>query len=255
MKRMAFGLALMLLAVAPAQAAPQILGLVATGEPTPLQCDGERCTALLSAFCLQERRLPPDLDTAYAPADGAKLTLLATDADGRVHRIAVQGLVEFRTRYGYTSVLASLPRDAMAEFGDASFALSVAPRAVLLPVSVPGDPDPLSDEEIVLATGPLRLAAAAVFEGDGEKPVAARMTARLINALPATGDIAAGDREDLWIRVAGPSTPPLARKTFEACGRTVDQAVGWPLRGCLERRHRSLQIENTKTYWESLGGY
>ena len=41
---------------------------------------------------------------------------------------------------------------------------------------------------------------------------------------------------------------------FDACGRTVDQSLGYPLRQCLEERHELLQIRNTHEFWESLGG-
>jgi hypothetical protein len=46
-----------------AEAAPQILGLVASdGLPTPMRCRDGACTALLASFCLQQAR--------DAPADG-----------------------------------------------------------------------------------------------------------------------------------------------------------------------------------------
>ena len=83
---------------------------------------------------------------------------------------------------------------------------------------------------------------------------AARTTAALANALPAGGELAADRRQDLWNRIAAADAPPLARRTFDACGRTVDQSIGYSLRTCLEERHELLQTRNTKTYWESLGG-
>jgi hypothetical protein len=93
-----------------------------------------------------------------------------------------------------------------------------------------------------------------VIEGDSEPAQAARITARLVNALPLEGDIPAAARARLWRRVAGAMPPPLARQTFEACARSVDHSVGFPLRKCLEERHEKLQIRNTRDYWKSLGG-
>ncbi len=234
-------------------AAPQIMGLVATAEPAPMQCAGGQCSVLLSAFCLQEKRLPPDLDSAYLPAEAGQVILIATAADGQTTRLEAGGLVEFRSRYGYTAIQAHLPLERLAGVWPVSLALEVKPRAALLPVTAPGDPDPLTAEETATATGPWRLAAEVVMEGDREGAASARATMRLINDLPLKGDIRSGEREPLWRRVAG-GAPVLARQTFDACIRSVDQAVGYPLRRCLEERHEKLQVQNTREFWRSLGG-
>ena len=48
-----------LFAALPAQAAPQLLALIATGQPVVLQCERTQCIAELPALCLQpERRAP-----------------------------------------------------------------------------------------------------------------------------------------------------------------------------------------------------
>lgn len=256
MKRLIFGILALALTGAPgaALAASQILGLVATQDATPMQCENGECTALLSAFCLQEKRLPPDFETAYVPAAAGSVTLIVTEADGTVRRMDANGLVEFHSGYGFTALRADIALDRLGAIAPVSVSLAVAPRAAMLPEPLPGDPDPLGQEEIALATGPLRIAAEAVMEGDSEPARAARVTAGLVNALPVDGDIPAASRRELWDRLAGADAPPLARRTFEACARTVDQSVGYPLRLCLEERHETLQIENTHEYWESLGG-
>ena len=237
----------------PAPAAPQIMGLVATAEPAPMQCDGGRCTAFLSAFCLQEKRLPPDFDSAYAPAGPGQVFLVATAADGRNTRLDASGLVEFRSRYGYTAIEARLPDRDAAGKRPVALAIEVGPLAALLPVAKPGDPDPLTAEEIALATGPWRLAAAAIMEGEAEAAASARSAMRMVNALPVNGDIPAGEREGLWLRVAG-NAPASARQAFDACIRSVDQSIGYPLRKCLEERHEKIQVGNTREFWRALGG-
>ncbi len=236
-----------------AWAAPQIMGLVATAEPAPMQCADGKCTALLSAFCLQEKRLLPDLDSIYLPAGADQVVLIVTAADGRTTRMEAGGLVEFRSSYGFTAIEASLPLERLGSARPVSLALKVNPRAALLPVAEAGDPDPLTAEEIETATGPWRLAAEAVMEGNSEGAASARIAMRLVNALPAAGDIQAGEREALWGRVAG-NAPALARHTFDACIHSVDQAVGYPLRTCLEERHQKMQVKNTREFWRSLGG-
>jgi hypothetical protein len=234
-------------------AAPQIMGLVATAEPAPMQCAGGQCTALLSAFCLQEKRLPPDLGSAYLPSSAGQVILVVTAADGRTARMEADGLVEFRSRYGYTAIEARLPLDRLAVKQPVALTLEVRPRAALLPEAKAGDPDPLTAAEIATATGPWRLAAEAAMEDESDGPASARTAMRLINALPVAGDVRPNEREPLWQRVAG-SAPALARRTFDACIRSVDQAVGYPLRKCLEERHEKLQVENTREFWRSLGG-
>lgn len=233
--------------------APQILGLVATTEPAPMQCSGEQCIALLSAFCLQEKRLLPDLDSAYFPARAEQVFLIATTADGQTIRIEAGGLVEFRSRYGFTAVEARLSLDRLTGIQPATLALEVRPRAALLPAAKAGDPDPLTEQEIATATGPWRLAAEVVMERDSEGATSARTAMRLINALPIAGDIAPGEREHLWRRLAG-DAPAHAKQAFNACVRSVDQSIGYPLRKCLEERHEKLQVENTGEFWRSLGG-
>jgi len=255
MFRTIFAAGIVLFSFVPASgyAAPQIMGLVATAEPAPMQCAGGKCTVLLSAFCLQETRLPPDLGSAYLPASPGQVFLVATAADGRQTRIEASGLVEFRSRYGYTAIEARLPVESLAIERPALLAMEVAPLAALLPVAKAGDSDPLTEEEIATATGPWRLAAEAAIEGDSEGAISARIGMRLINALPIEGDIRPDERESLWQRVAD-SAPALARRTFDACNRSVDQSIGYPLRKCLEGRHEKLQVENTREFWRSLGG-
>lgn len=245
--------ALIFAATHAAVAAPQIMGLVATTEPVPMQCDGGDCSALLSAFCLEEKRLPPDLETAYRPAGEGQVFLVVTAADGRTARLPANALIQFNSRYGYTAVEARLSLERLAGVPPAALAVEVAPLAALIPVAKAGDPHPLSREEIAIATGPWRLAAEAVMEGNSDASDSARAVMRLINALPSKGDIRAEERESLWHRVAA-DAPARVRKTFDACERSVDQAVGYPLRQCLEERHQKLQVENTRRFWRSLGG-
>lgn len=256
MVRVTFAFLTLLLATVPgtALAAPQILGLVATGEAVPMQCENGVCSALLSAFCLQERRLPPDFETPYRPVRAGAVTLAVMAADGRVQRFEAANLVQFRSRYGYTAIRADLSLAALGGPSPVSVSLEIAPRTTMLPDALPGDADPLTGEEIALAAGPLRVAAEAVLEGDSEAARTGRIAARLINALPAQGDIAVAAREGLWESVAGSDAPSRARRMFSACGRSVDQSVGYPLRKCLEERHERLQIESTRKYWDSLGG-
>ena len=69
-KTFTFLAAFPLIAIAPlpAQAAPQILGLMASAEPVPMTCVDGTCTAELSSVCLQQQRPTPLTGTVYRPA-------------------------------------------------------------------------------------------------------------------------------------------------------------------------------------------
>jgi hypothetical protein len=70
-----------------AEAAPQILGLVASdGLPTPMRCRDGACTALLASFCLQQARDAPADGQDYMPGPAGGLTLIAARPDGSAYR-------------------------------------------------------------------------------------------------------------------------------------------------------------------------
>src|SRR5260221_8692867 len=162
---LAAAMGLGLAGAAPALAAPQALGLVAsTGGPTPLDCSGNECSALFSAFCLQEARPAPAQGDAYAPAPGSAVTLLATRADGSTLRLPGAAYLRFSTLVGFTSMRIVLPRASLATLGAITVAVEVGPRATMLPVPVARDRNPQSEAEIALGTGPLRAACEAALE-------------------------------------------------------------------------------------------
>jgi len=68
-------------------AAPQILALLETPEPTPLACAGGVCQAEFSTMCLQKNREIPQPGTAYAPATPDSVVLVLTRADGTTTRV------------------------------------------------------------------------------------------------------------------------------------------------------------------------
>ncbi len=76
-------IAMAALASGRAQAAPQILGLMASnGMPTPLHCRDGLCTGSFASFCLQEAREAPADGQDYRLAPGGQLVLNAAAADG-----------------------------------------------------------------------------------------------------------------------------------------------------------------------------
>src|SRR5690242_10447136 len=148
-----------------AQAAPQILGIVASnGLPTPLSCADGYCSAYLASFCLQEARYAPNSGSEYHLAPGGRLTLLARLADGRSLRLDGADLLTIRTRSGFTTLRVSLPQSRLVALGVTSAAVEVGPGTTVLPRSYAGDPQPQTGEEVAAATGTLRRLAARTFD-------------------------------------------------------------------------------------------
>lgn len=258
------------LGAAPAAAAPQVLGLVAdNGFPTPLTCDDFECSAQFSSFCLQEARSSPATGSLYAVAPGGEVALLATAPDGALLRLPAESL-RITTAIGFTSVTMSLPQSRRAEIAaglgatpeEVSLTVAVGAGVSLVPVPVAGDPDPQTDAEIALATGPLRSVGERLFDLPGAQADAARLTTVLINSLPARGRESAEDRAGLFDRVAAlPAAGALgaegverARAVFAECRISVESSSMFSMRECLRLRHADLMVRTNRKFWDEAGG-
>ncbi len=134
-------------------AAPQMLGLLATGAAVPLVCDAQRCTAELSVFCLQKERAAPATGTAYRLMEGGALALVVTDPRGAARTIEVRD-ARFESLRGMNAVRVTIDRRSLA--GATGAALQVAANASLIPVPDARQARPLTAAEIGEATGVLR---------------------------------------------------------------------------------------------------
>jgi hypothetical protein len=260
----AVGAAIVSLAGSPAMAAPQVLGLVASnGVPTPLDCFGGECSAHFSAFCLQQNRPAPSHGDAYTVAPGGSLMLIAKTEDGRTLRLPGDKLLEIRSQIGFTSVAITLPKAKLAELRATAVAVEVGPSVSLLPAVTAGDPNPQSDDEIALATGPMRQAASRTFENPGTASDAARITAILINALPREQEESAQSRDGLWVAMLGnpavagatPDGRAAAQQIYQACKISVESRSTFSMRNCLELRHADLLAETNHAFWNDNAGY
>src|ERR671939_672657 len=111
---------------------------------------------------------------------------------------------------------------------------------------VAGDPKPQSPEEIALASGPLRQLATARLE-QGSAAIAARLTERLINALPPQDQETAEVRSALWDRTlttvsADQEAVALARQAFDGCQSALANGYTRNMRHCLELQHGAFLI-------------
>lgn len=241
--------------LAPAWAAPQMLGLVATAAPAPLTCEGGVCQAELSAFCLQRERDMPVPGTAYAPVDPAMITLVARMPDGRIIRRPAGALVRLAAARAQFAVTLSVPEELRISMGAESLAVEISPLASAAPVPVAGDPDPLSDGEIAAASGPMREIAGDLVLTAGPNAVAAKITNRMINVLALDPTRTDG----LWQRAVGDT---YARNSFDSgvkrasdyyklCHTMPDAAE---FKRCLQYAHDGYMGRINIEIWDLIGG-
>jgi hypothetical protein len=252
------------LPLAGAAAATQVLGLVASnGVPTPLTCADGQCSAQFSTFCLQQSRPAPSRGDHYTVAAGGQLTLIARTGAGQTVRIPADGLLQIQGLIGFTSVEISLSKAKLAALGVSDVAVEVGSAVSLLPLATADDRNPQTEDELALATGPMRRAATAMFEAPGTASDAARIATVLINALPPKELESPKDRSGLWVAMLG--NPAMVNATaggreaaeqmYEACKIAVDSHSAFSLRSCLELRHADLLAETNHKFWKDSVGY
>ncbi len=262
--------ALVALGSGAAQSAPQALALVATAGKVGLTCEGRECSAEMTSFCLDAGRFAPPQGTAYRLAGSGLIRLIATTEDGRALALDARSHLRFESARRHLAVRVSVDRAALAALGVTRAEIEIAENVALLPVPRPGDPDPITETEAALLTGPLRHVGSLVVDGNAERMQAARVTARMINLLPArggagsaigevrAGEVAAG--EALWRRATAasrvdslsPAARTRARGAFELC-RFVG-TVGGPssLRRCLQEQHDGFVDFLNSDFWKAV---
>ena len=249
-----------------AQAAPQLLGVISSAEPIPMNCESGVCSAELSAFCLEQGRSGPLDGTAYEAADGRDLTLVASYADGTVRRLPAQHYLNIASARSYSAVTASVNDAVRKHLGAKSLALAIGQRVTLVPVARAGDPSPVSKDEIAAATASRQPLAADVIERSHPAELAAvRLLNRVINSLPRTGGGAALDLtapDGLWSKVVGTETAPdstsargvaQAALVYESCRRGAHFVQGLTLRRCIEASHDALMSSLNEEFWRIVG--
>ncbi|MAF47408.1 MAG: hypothetical protein QGH73_01325 [Rhodospirillales bacterium] len=243
------------------EAAPQILGLVASAKPVPLTCAGGTCSAEISAVCLQQQRDVPEPGTAYTPAKGTEITVTATGPDSLRRSLAIAHRVTMRSVRSFTSVLVRLPEAALRDAGlnIETAALSVGPLASAVPVAAAGDTNPLSRREIERYTGALRPLADGAMHGDRASLTATEYLNQMINRLPLSRHVGADRIEPVWNEVVAadaaakqPETARLLTRAIKACRFKLRVESMPGLRACLGNQHDILMSDTTKKVWKAL---
>jgi hypothetical protein len=247
-------------AASPALAAndepPQVLGLIATKQPTPLNCVDGTCTGFFSAFCMQEKRPRPTAGQRYDLAGAGDLTLIVDQTDGKT------GLLEFESEGEYSSVKVSLDQRRLASLNAKSVSVIVPRHVALVPRLPEGMANVHEQDDLETATGPRRFAAEGFFERSNPRADAAVIMSRLINLLPPEGIAPAAVRNNVWdksigqslIRELAPDGVDSARDTYERCKFYADNGYKVRLRGGLEKTHDELLKSLNKDFWEGDAG-
>ena len=241
-----------------ANAAPQILAVVASAQPTTLYCDDGQCSAQLTAICLTERRASPSRGTPYLAYNPQVIKITGYRPDGAEISLDVVDALRFSSARGHLAVKVSLPQAVLRQYELASVSITIEDGLSLLPEPRAGDPNPLTPADIALATGPLRAAATQVVDRAGAPVRAAQLTTLLINALPARGRATEADRATLWDRTIAALGPlestdalALASQAQAQCQKTT--RVGFTsLRQCLAKVHDGFMGKLNKKYWEAV---
>lgn len=255
----------LLLAPHGAEAAPQVLAALTlgdVGEPFVCEADG-RCRAEFSTFCLQKDRAAPSSGRAYVPAAPEHFTLVVTAADGSERRLPAGEHVRFMSARGFVAARAILDADTLADLGGATARLDIAAKAALLPTPEPGDPNPLTEQEIAYAAGSLRDQGEALVDARPDAGAAAllgRLAASIVPRDPATPERLERLWQDVIDGVDGPrpGTAPArgkARELYEWCQSRSSYHSMAGIKSCLEFRHDDVIQRLNTDYWESRPGY
>ncbi len=248
---------LLLLGAWSAHAAPQVLGLVATLGPVELQCDRGVCSAEFSTVCLQQRRASPAKGQRYLIHDPDSMTAVGRTADGTQVAVAVEETLTFESLRGHSAVRVSAPAHLLRKLGLEKIEISVERHVALVPEAMPGDRRPQTDADIALATGPLLDLAGEVLAERGERVEAARVAARLANALPERGRASDDARARVWQDTVGAdeakgAAAALVRQSFDRC-EALTRVGSTTLRNCLGTAHDILIGRVNTEYWDRSG--
>jgi hypothetical protein len=246
--------------VTPAQAEPQMLGVIVTATPVPLQCAGGECSAELTSICLHQARATPIRGYPYTAFDADAIAVTAREASGRTVSLPAGEVLRFAAARGFSTVRVSLAADVLAARGLHDVAVRVERPLTLVPAAEPGpgDTDPLTETDVALGAGPLRTAAKAIVDRDTDTMHASQVLARMIDALPKWGRAETGGRAALWETAAAAHASSYsrtgvhrARTAYNRCYRTT-RIGDKTLRGCLAEGHDDFVRDLNVRYWDAV---
>ena len=243
-----------------AEADPQSLALVATNGTVDLKCEGAICAAEFSSFCLQADRFSPVEGTKYELAEAGDVRLIGTTSAGRLVNLDPRELLKFETLRTHVATQVAMSRRQMEALGLTSVAVDVRENASLLPLPGQGTGGILTDFDMQILTGSLRLLGTVIIDANPTRMAAARIANRMVNALPPTGRIGAEASQVLWRQVVAEATQTdisrlgkrMARNAFDMCNYLVNGTGVNTMRHCLQEQHDKLINVLNSNYWTAV---
>lgn len=236
-------------------AAPQILALLPTSQPVPLDCSDGTCVAEIASMCLQEHRSSPTSQHVYRAGQGTKLTLSVTDADGVTRTMPVADKVSLQPVRGFIAVSISLSEGDVRKLGDGVAKISVAPLASAIPLPLAGDKTPLTQDEIDRTTGALRQIARRTVRADGDRLGLAQALDLAVNELPyyqpATAAHVRRLIDTVNSRHQGNAAAQAVRRLNQCQGQVID-GVSVDLRHCLQIYKDGAVSDLTHKVWKAV---
>ena len=249
----------------PAYAASQILGLIASAEPTKLTCENGLWSAEFSSFCLQEHRKAPNPGTAYVPSKGSDLSLIVTAADGTTKTLPAARFVKVESLRTFTAVSVSLTESTLRALGGKSVAIKVGKMASVVPVASPTDTQPMSAAEIIQFTGPVRAMAETVRNPASAAMMTAQLSNSLVNTLPISRPPSDSEYQQIWDRAVrnlppGDGTSEALRylkREYRDCRFIASLDGGYSMFGtsvrtCIGGVHDEIMQDFTKEVWKTV---
>lgn len=241
-----------------AQAAPQLLGVVASSTPLRLHCEGDTCRTEISTICLQAHRDTPERNQSYTAHDISAFSLRMVKANHDEISIPLSK-GSFTSTRGYTAVEVLIDVASYSARGFEPISLSVAKNGMLIPVVVADDSDPITTDEIQHALATLKPAAEDVFKTHSPEYEAIRLVNRLLNETPIKGRMAKADREQLWDNTFGESARESsgvgahrAADIVGYCQYRTNKGKFFSVRRCLEQRLDGMLMDINTKYWRAV---
>jgi len=253
---MAAALILTSFSTAPAVAAPQALGLVATYGDVELKCTGDECHADFTAFCLQQNRKSPDRGTNYFLANG-EIRISGVTASGKMMDLNARSHLRIESRRRHLAVRLTIPRVTLNATTFERVTVNIKDGVVLLPETRVGDATPHAPQEVAALGHQMRSIGTSMVDANPDRMAAARILGDVINGLPERGKSNDGLRQKLWddsIGRRGAASPAgavdRARGIHRLCGWLAGR--GTPnMRQCLENQHDVLIQFLNSEYWRA----
>ncbi len=241
-----------------AQAAPQLLGVVASDAPVTLQCSAGTCRTELPTFCLQSERDTPDRDYIYMVHDTSVFRIITRTADGKTVELPLQ-TAKVKSVRGYTAAKIEFSTYDMAARGLSPLSLKIGKGGILVPMPVAGDENPIRENEVAEAEAALLPVADRVFKQHGIEFEAVKIVNRLLNETPEHGRMAKADRDNLWQNTFGENPRESvgggmhrAADVLGYCQYRTGQGRFFSVRRCLEQRLDGMLMNINTDYWRAV---